>query len=62
MLIAQLTDLHIGAGRRLAYRKVDTATALERAVARVNTMVPRPDMVVFTGDMVIWGQPMSTHW
>ena len=51
MLIAQLTDLHIGAGRRLAYRKVDTATALERAVARVNAMVPRPDMVVFTGDI-----------
>ncbi len=30
MLIAQLTDLHIGAGRRLAYRKVDTATAKQR--------------------------------
>lgn len=51
MLIAQLTDLHIGAGGRLAYRKVDTATALERAVKRVNTMVPRPDMVLFTGDI-----------
>ncbi|MCC9625931.1 phosphodiesterase [Thalassospira sp. MA62] len=51
MLIAQLTDLHIGAGRRLAYRKVDTAGALERAVARVNAMMPRPDMVLFTGDI-----------
>ena len=51
MIIAQLTDLHIGAGRRLAYRKVDTAAALEKAVKRVNTMVPRPDIVLFSGDI-----------
>lgn len=51
MLIAQLTDLHIGAGRRLAYRKVDTAGALEKAIARIDAMTPRPDMVLFTGDI-----------
>ncbi|PTB84675.1 phosphodiesterase, partial [Pseudidiomarina aestuarii] len=51
MLIAQLTDLHIGAGRRLAYRKVDTAGAFEKAVAHVMAMVPRPDVVLFTGDI-----------
>jgi|TARA_R110001583_G_scaffold186667_1_gene347469 3',5'-cyclic AMP phosphodiesterase CpdA len=51
MLIAQLTDLHIGAGRRLAYRKVDTARALEKAVDHVMTMIPRPDVVLFTGDI-----------
>ncbi|MBX2830427.1 MAG: phosphodiesterase [Rhodospirillales bacterium] len=51
MLIAQLTDLHVGAGRRLAYRKVDTARALENAVAYVEAMIPRPDIVLFTGDI-----------
>ncbi|OSQ48291.1 phosphodiesterase [Thalassospira alkalitolerans] len=51
MLIAQLTDLHIGAGRRLAYRKVDTAGALENAVDHVMAMDPRPDVVLFTGDI-----------
>ncbi|RCK42541.1 phosphodiesterase [Thalassospira profundimaris] len=51
MIIAQLTDLHIGAGRRLAYCKVDTAGALEKAVERVNHMVPRPDIVLFSGDI-----------
>lgn len=51
MLIAQLTDLHVGAGRRLAYRKVDTARALENAVACVEAMIPRPDVVLFTGDI-----------
>ncbi|RCK21981.1 phosphodiesterase [Thalassospira lucentensis] len=57
MLIAQLTDLHIGAGRRLAYRKVDTAGALEKAVAHVMSMAPRPDVVLFTGDIGDLGTP-----
>ncbi|MFH1804458.1 MAG: phosphodiesterase [Pseudomonadota bacterium] len=51
MLIAQITDLHIGAGRRLAYRKVDTARALENAVQHVMALDPRPDIVLFTGDI-----------
>ncbi|RCK46530.1 hypothetical protein TH25_16905 [Thalassospira profundimaris] len=51
MLIAQLTDLHIAAGRRLAYRKVDTAGALEKAIDHVMALVPRPDVVLFTGDI-----------
>ncbi|PKR56736.1 phosphodiesterase [Thalassospira lohafexi] len=57
MLIAQLTDLHVGAGRRLAYRKVDTARALENAVAHVEAMMPRPDVVLFTGDIGDLGTP-----
>lgn len=50
-LIAQVTDLHLRAGRALAYRKVDTAGALEICVAHLNAMTPRPDLVIFTGDM-----------
>lgn len=55
MLIAQITDLHITAGRRLAYRRVDTAAALEACVARLNTLAPRPDVVLLTGDLVDTG-------
>jgi 3',5'-cyclic AMP phosphodiesterase CpdA len=50
-LIAQVSDLHIRAQRKLAYRKVDTAAALERCVAHLNALSPAPDAVLFTGDM-----------
>ncbi|WP_029009498.1 phosphodiesterase [Azospirillum halopraeferens] len=57
MLIAQLTDTHIKPRGRLAYRQVDTAACLERAVAAVNALDPRPDVVLFTGDLVDAGRP-----
>ena len=52
MLIAQITDTHITRDRKPAYNRVDTAAFLERAVAHVNAMEPRPDIVVMTGDLV----------
>ncbi|OSQ38789.1 phosphodiesterase [Thalassospira mesophila] len=51
MLIAQITDLHIRAGRNLAYGRVDTARALERAIDHVMALDPAPDVVLFTGDI-----------
>jgi len=51
MIIAQISDLHIKAERRLAYRKVDTATALERCVAHLNGPKPQPSLMVITGDL-----------
>lgn len=57
MLFAQVTDLHLGTGRRLAYRKVDTAAALEACVAHLNALRPRPDLVLFTGDLGDLGLP-----
>ena len=52
MLIAQITDTHIKPGRKLAYRRVDTAGFLEAAVRHVNAFVPTVDVVMFTGDLV----------
>jgi len=50
--IAQISDLHIKAPGTLAYGRVDTANALERCVATLNTFEPAPDFVVISGDLV----------
>lgn len=52
MLLVQLSDLHIKPPGALAYRRVDTAASLARAIARVNALAPRPDAVLVTGDLV----------
>jgi Icc protein len=49
--IAQISDLHIKPPRVLAYRRVDTAKALERCVAALNEFDPAPDFVVISGDL-----------
>jgi 3',5'-cyclic-AMP phosphodiesterase len=49
--IAQISDLHIKPPGSLAYRRVDTAAALERCVAALNEFAPRPDFVVISGDL-----------
>lgn len=49
--VAQITDLHIKPPGRLAYGKVDTAAALSRCVAALNAFLPRPDLVVISGDL-----------
>ncbi|MGD9868449.1 MAG: phosphodiesterase [Hyphomicrobiales bacterium] len=55
MLIAQLTDTHIRPPGRLAYRKVDTAAYLERAVEHLGKLPLPVDAVIFTGDLVDFG-------
>jgi Icc protein len=55
MLLAQISDPHIKRPGALAYRRVDTAACLARCVARLNTLEPRPDAVVVTGDLVDTG-------
>lgn len=71
MLIAQISDPHIVAAGKLFRGPVqgtapdaerishefDTAEFLERAVAALNALVPRPDIVVLTGDLVDHGAP-----
>lgn len=52
MLIAQMTDLHTTAEGTLALGRYDTNAALDAAVAHVNRLSPRPDLVVVTGDIV----------
>ena len=57
MIVAQLTDAHIKAGRRIAYGRVDTAAMLETAVAHVNALRPAIDAVIVTGDLTDQGHP-----
>ena len=57
MIIAQLTDLHIKREGQLAYRKVDTSAALEAALDHLAALPMRPDLVLFTGDLVDTGHP-----
>jgi Icc protein len=57
VIIAQLSDMHIKPEGRLAYRRVDTAPYLARAVRHLLAMTPRPDVVLGTGDLVDSGQP-----
>jgi 3',5'-cyclic-AMP phosphodiesterase len=51
VIIAQISDLHIKPPGSLAYGRVDTAAALERCVAALNELAPRPDLVVISGDL-----------
>lgn len=57
MLIAQLSDMHLRSEGQLLYDRIDTAAYLERAVAHVLTLDPRPDVVIMTGDLVEAGKP-----
>src|SRR4030095_16990642 len=57
MLLAQITDTHIKAQRKLAYGIVDTAGFLERCVDHVLRLPQRPDVVVMTGALVDYGRP-----
>lgn len=55
MLLCQISDLHIKPERRLAYRRVDTASMLERCVQRILALPQVPDAVIATGDLVDFG-------
>jgi 3',5'-cyclic AMP phosphodiesterase CpdA len=57
MILAQLTDTHVKVRGMLAYRKVDTAAHLARAVAALNALDPQLDLVALTGDLADFGKP-----
>ncbi len=59
MLIAQITDLHVGERLKVDGRDIDTLDGLRRAVAHLNALVPRPDAVVVTGDLVAEETPAN---
>ncbi len=51
MLIAQITDLHIGARGETFFGGYEPAGAVAGVVARLNALDPRPDLVLLTGDV-----------
>lgn len=55
MLIAQLSDAHVGTGPNFLGGRMDTEGALRRAVAHITAMNPPPDVVLFTGDLTEHG-------
>ena len=57
MLIAQITDLHLRPPGVAAYRVAETNTLSERAIRKLTTLRPQPDVVVITGDMTDCGLP-----
>jgi len=57
MLLAQISDTHITRPGTLLMGMVDTASALERAIAALNGLDPAPDLAVLTGDLVESGEP-----
>ncbi|MGH7415656.1 MAG: phosphodiesterase [Candidatus Rokuibacteriota bacterium] len=57
MLIAQITDTHISTPGSVNDRHFRTPEHLERAVAHLNGLIPRPDVALATGDLVERGEP-----
>jgi len=56
MHIAQITDLHVMARDRLFYNRVPTNAQLAQAVAHINSLDPRPDIVIASGDLTEHGR------
>src|SRR3979411_312206 len=52
MLVAHITDFHVTPPPDLYYGRLDTRAALARMIARIETLDPRPDLVLGTGDLV----------
>ncbi len=55
LLIAQLSDPHVGTGPDFLGGRLDTRAALREAVAHVGRLVPAPDLVLLTGDLTEHG-------
>ena len=55
MLIAQISDMHVKGPGSTAMAGIDTTTGLNRAVAHLIALRPRPDIVLATGDLVAEG-------
>lgn len=52
MIIAQISDLHVQPAGEKAYGIVDTNRYLQTAVQQLNRLIPQPDIVIATGDLV----------
>lgn len=59
MLIAQISDFHLSPEGVLAYGVADTVIPLKHTVKHINALVPKPDVVLVTGDLVCEGSSRS---
>jgi len=55
MIIAQITDLHVVAKGRLFHPMISTNTQLVDTVTHINSLDPRPDVVIVSGDLTEHG-------
>src|SRR5258708_30554427 len=55
MMIAQITDMHIRPRGKIAYGRVDTNAMLEAAVATLEALPRKPDLVIASGDLTDCG-------
>lgn len=55
MMIAQITDMHVRPRGKIAYERVDTNAMLETAVAAIEALPRKPDLVIATGDLTDCG-------
>ena len=56
MLIAHLTDTHLGLDPGALGGRLDPAAALRRALARVRALAPAPAVLLLTGDLAEAGR------
>ena len=52
MIIAQISDLHLRTDGQLLKGKIDTVASLEATIEHLNSLTPRPDPILATGDLV----------
>lgn len=57
LLIAQLSDAHVGTPPSFLNGHMDTLHALQQGVDHIAAMDPAPDVVLFTGDLTEHGSP-----
>lgn len=57
MIIAQITDAHMTTPGRLLFGDYDPGRALRRTIDAVMALRPRPDVLLFTGDLTESGLP-----
>lgn len=55
MMIAQITDMHVRPRGKIAYGRVDTNDLLEAAVATIEALPRKPDVVIASGDLTDCG-------
>lgn len=57
MLIAQISDLHIGEPGHFVWGGIDTAARFARCVSHILRQLPLPEIVVASGDLTDMGAP-----